>query len=289
MLNEEKLINFAHIAPTDLLHMVSSRPVHLVLAHLVEEDQQYVDFYLEEKRRNPRTTIILDNSAFERFKQGRPMYPSDKLIEMGRHIHADYIVMSDYPGERGIKTIAAAKELAPQFKAAGFGTFFVPQSRIGELEDVIQGFAWAAEHPDLIDYIGISILTAPNAYGVEKDNKLQRFVARLNLLYRLQAHGILDRAVGGGQRFHMLGMVDGPNEVLYTTPFHKYISTWDSSAAVWAGVNDIKFDHSPTGLINGKFEKEVDFSYRASLTPEQMRTIVYNMNYIDGLCSGGVC
>ena len=38
-----------------------------------------------------------------------------------------------------------------------------------------------------------------------------------------------------------------------------HIDTWDSSAAVWAGLNSISFDDSPTGLINGKFEKHVDF------------------------------
>jgi hypothetical protein len=39
------------------------------------------------------------------------------------------------------------------------------------------------------------------------------------------------------------------------------IDTWDSSAAVWYGLNGIKFDNSPTGSYNGKFEKEVDFSF----------------------------
>ena len=40
----------------------------------------------------------------------------DKLIEMGKKIDADYIVMSDYPDEDPSKTIAAAEELAPKFR-----------------------------------------------------------------------------------------------------------------------------------------------------------------------------
>lgn len=280
------MIDFCHIVPTDFLYLVENRPVHLVLAHLVETDPNYVNFYLQEKARY-NSTIILDNAGFEMFKQGRPMYPSDKLIAMGKRIDADYIVMSDYPGEEGIRTINAAKTLAPQFKDAGFGTFFVPQSRIKDLDDVIRGFEWAAQNPSLVDYIGISILTAPNAYGVEKDNKLQRFVARLNLLYRLESRGILVDILHNKQKIHMLGMVDGPNEVLYTESFHKYITTWDSSAAVWAGLNGIDFDTSPTGLINGKFEKEVDFNLRKKdVDLNNIQRALRNMEYIDKLCMG---
>ena len=31
---------------------------------------------------------------------------------------------------------------------------------------------------------------------------------------------------------------------------------------MWAGLNGIKFDNSPTGLFQGKFAKEVDFDYK---------------------------
>ena len=281
------MIDFAHISPTKFLYLTEGRPFYLTLAHLVETDEEYTTFHIEQKKKY-NSTIIMDCSAFEMFKQGRPMYPSDKLIAMGKRIDANYIVMSDYPGEEGIRTINAAKTLAPQFKDAGFGTFFVPQSRINDLDDVIRGFEWAAHNPNLVDYIGISILTAPNAYGVEKDNKLQRFVARLNLLYRLESRGILVDILHNKQKIHMLGMVDGPNEVLYTESFHKYINTWDSSAAVWAGLNGIDFDTSPTGLINGKFEKEVDFNLRKKeVDLNNIQRALRNMEYIDQLCAGG--
>ena len=54
-------------------------------------------------------------------------------------------------------------------------------------------------------------------------------------------------------------MVDGPNEIDLIKKLNVPVSTWDSSAAIWAGLNQIGFDYSPTGLVNGKFEKEVDF------------------------------
>ena len=256
------MVDFCHISPTQhLSDFCSQQSSHLLLAHLVEEDEQYTNWY-KTRRHGEGWTYILDNSAFERFKAGLPMYPSDKLIEMGHRVGADYIVLSDYPNEHSSKTIEAAIELAPKFKGEGFGTFFVPQSRIGDIEDYIAAFAWAASSP-LVDYIGVSILGVPNAYGVEKDNKLQRFFSRWHMMNELASRGILALAESNGKKIHFLGMVDGPNEIQLCHPTFK-IHTWDSSAAVWAGLNDIEFDTSPTGLINGKFEEEVDFDFYTS-------------------------
>lgn len=253
------MVNFCHIAPTEhLTDFCSQQTHHLLLAHLIEEDEQYTNWY-KNRKFGEKWTYILDNSAFEMYKQGRPMYPSDKLIEMGRRVNADYLVMSDYPNEPGKKTIDAAIELAPKFREAGFNTFFVPQSVIGDMEDYIATFAWAATSP-LVDYIGVSILGVPNAYGVEKDNKLQRFFSRWHMMCELEARGILALAETNRKKIHFLGMVDGPNEIALCHPRFK-IDTWDSSAAVWAGLNNIAFDGSPTGLINGKFEEEVDFNF----------------------------
>lgn len=256
------MVNFCHIAPTEhLTDFCSQQTHHLLLAHLIEEDEQYTNWY-KTRRFSEGWTYILDNSAFEMYKQGRPMYPSDKLIEMANRVGADYLVMSDYPNEPGKKTIDAAIELAPKFREAGFGTFFVPQSVIGDMEDYIATFAWAAASP-LVDYIGVSILGVPNAYGVEKDNKLQRFFSRWHMMEELERRGILDLAAANKKKIHFLGMVDGPNEIALCHPRFK-IDTWDSSAAIWAGLNDIAFDGSPTGLINGKFEEEVDFNFSTS-------------------------
>jgi hypothetical protein len=221
----------------------------------------------------------MDNSAFEMYKLGRPMYPSEKLIDMGTRVKADYIVMSDYPAEPGQKTIDKAIEMAPELRAAGFGTFFVPQSKIGDLDDLIEGFRWASQAAE-VDYIGVSILAVPNAYGVEKNNKLQRFLSRWAFMHRLQHEGILDAIKQNGKKIHFLGMVDGPNEVILVKEFLPYINTWDSSAAVWAGLNGVAFDNSPSGLINGKFEKEVEFDLHVS-DNELIELAHKNCRYID--------
>lgn len=273
------MVNFCHISPTKHLNDFCAKQTHhLLLAHLVEDDEEYTKWYASHKAEGQ--TYILDNSAFECFKQGRPMYPSDNLIEMGHRVKADYLVMSDYPNEPGKRTIEAAQELAPQFRKEGFGTFFVPQSEIGDIEDYIATFAWAASSP-LVDYIGVSILGVPNAYGVERNNKLQRFFSRWHMMNILGERGILRMVQQNSKRIHFLGMVDGPNEILLVNKHT--IHTWDSSAAVWAGLNGIPFDNTPTGLVNGKFEDEVLFDHKC--TDQTLVDLASeNVNYINNLC-----
>ena len=248
-LNTNK-IEFCAIAPTSYLSFVKGRPVHLVLAHLIETDKEYTEFYKKESENG--SVIILDNSAFEMYKRNEPMYDSEKLIEMGNKVNATYIVLSDYPNESSKVTINVAKKLIPIFKEANFKTFFVPQSKIGDLSDYLEAWKWAANNSE-IDLIGLSILGAPNAFGVEKDNKLQRYLSRSHILSLLEKEGILDNI--GENRIHCLGMLDGPNEVELFRKYFKNIYSMDSSSPIWAGINNIQYDHSPTGLIDGKFEK----------------------------------
>ena len=255
-------MKFCHIAPTPHLDdFVRGNKAHLTLAHLVKEDPEYVKFYQQLRQDigavGNQYINIMDNSAFELYKAGLPMFNPEELVDLAKEIRATHIVLPDHPAHPSMVTIDDAKRYAPIFKEAGFGTFFVPQSDIGDLEDLITAFAWAASSP-LIHYIGISILAVPNAYRCEAGNKLQRFTARWKFMNELYDRNLLQLAAQNGKKIHFLGMVDGPNEIPLVRDFH--IDTWDSSAGVWAGLNGIEFDSSPTGLFEGKFEKHVDFS-----------------------------
>ena len=273
------MIEFCHIAPTPHLDLVKDRKTHLLLAHLVESDPAYTKFYADLKKERD-VTYILDNSAFEMYKQGRPMYPSEKLIEMGNKVNADYIVMTDYPGEQSELTVNKAFDMAPELRAAGFKTFFVPQSEIGDFNDYVNCCMFASRSPH-VDYIGISILGVPNAYGVEKNNNLQRFLSRWHMMANLYERGFFSQCRVNSKKIHLLGMVDGPNEISLLKDYR--INTWDSSAAIWAGLNNISFDNSPTGLIGGKFEKEVDFDHVCN-DNSLIELARDNMRYIDDLC-----
>lgn len=274
-------MHFCHISPTKYLDIFAAgRKAHLILAHLVEEDEEYARWYANEKKKT-NSTIILDNSAFEMYKRGLPMYDSDKLLTMARKVGADYVVMSDYPGEPAIKTQEKAEAMGPELKKAGFGTFFCPQSTVGNREELVESFMWATNQT-FIDYIGLSILNIPNAYGVEKENKLQRFLSRWRFSNTLYSRGFFSKVKSFNKKLHLLGMLDGPNEIWIMKDFLSYFNTWDSSAAVWAGLNGIKFDDSPTGLINGKYEEEVDFNHSLAKIND-IGLAMQNLKYIDNI------
>lgn len=269
------MIRFCHIAPTANLDYTKNNGAHLILAHLIEIDDRYTEFYANLNDGKPK---IMDNSAFEMYKQGRPMYPSDKLIEMALKVNADYIVLSDYPNEPGQVTIDKALEMIPIIKESGFKTFFVPQSKIGDLDDYLATWDWALNNED-IDLIGMSILGAPNAFGVERGNQLQRYLSRLIIFQFLVEKRMLS-STRDIERIHCLGMTDGPAEINLLKPYERYIFSWDTSSAVWAGINGIRYDNSPTGLVNGKFELEVDFDSNIEHDAED---VLYNQKIISDL------
>lgn len=285
-------IQFCHIAPINLLEKVSKyNKSHLMLAHLVEESDEYADFY-KNLNIGDGSEKILDNSAFEKFKRGEPMYDSSKLIDMGKSCNATVIVMSDYPKEHWTKTRDAAIELAPVFKQHGFKTFYVPQSELGDLEGYLQSVFWAIENPD-IDLIGLSILGCPIALGINESKhgeegtrndayKLQRYLSRYTIFKHIVSRATETQLELLKKSIHCLGLVDGPEEIELLKEFHEYIYSWDSSSAVWAGIQGKRYDQSPTGLINGKIESEVDFH----INDEYNADIEYNIELINNLCKG---
>jgi hypothetical protein len=151
------------------------------------------------------------------------------------------------------------------------------------MDDYMYGMEWALnEGSQYVNRIGLSILGCPNAYGVERDNKLQRYLSRYAILEELTNRQILSY-YNHKHVFHCLGMVDGPREIELLRPFWEFIASWDSSAAVWAGLNNVRFDNSPTGLINGKFEEEVDFAHSVDLPVDTLNATLYNIDFIDRL------
>lgn len=270
-------MNFCHITPTKYLDIFATgRRCHLLLAHLVNEDKEYLRWYVEQKKQY-NCNIILDNSAFEMFKRGEPMYDSNKLLDAANKCNADYVVMTDYPNEDYHKTIEKAKETADTLLKHNFKPFFCPQSVEEDLEGLIKSFFWAKNDPR-IEMIGFSILAIPNAYGVLKD-PLQRFLSRWRFICELNKRGFFK---DNTKKLHLLGMLDGPNEIGILKNFLSEFSSWDSSAAVWAGINGFVFDQSPTGMITGKYENEVYFDHDTARV-DQISNAMVNVKYIDGM------
>lgn len=288
-------MQFGYIAPTralSQLNIVRENDFHLVLAHLIQSDQAYVDAYVNRTRKSNSLTIM-DNSGFELYKQGLPMFEPEALIELAYKISADVIVLPDYPAEHSSKTKAAAERYAREFRSHLFKTFYVPQSKIRDLGDLINNTIWALTS-ELIDYVGISILAVPNAYGVEQGNNLQRYLSRFHFMQELEhtlhsrfGYGLSEIKQKHNKKIHFLGMVDGPREIELMSGLIGQgiiIDTWDSSSPVWAGYNNVRYDNSPTGLIKGKIESHVHFG-ADSLTKSQFEIANANINVIDNLVS----
>lgn len=218
------MIKFAHISPTSMATAaIAFSGINLVLAHLVGKDGDKLNTYTKLYAESSLETIM-DNGAFE---LGESMDP-ELLMEKAKLVNATYIVLPDYPGQPRSKTIEAAKKWIPIYKKAGFKTFFVPQAEKGDINGLLACWDWAIQNPD-IDLIGNSILGAPNAFG-KMNGLLARYRVLRDIAVRYDSKCL-------SERIHMLGMLDTVHEIALVTPFHWMINSWDSSAAVWYGIN----------------------------------------------------
>jgi hypothetical protein len=215
--------------------------MHLVLAHLVDTDEAYANFYAGRKEFK-----IMDNGAFELGES----YSPDKLIELGHKCKADAIVLPDYPFKHAQTTIDAAVRLIPQVKAAGFKTMFVPQSETGQWQDWCDGYAWASYNSD-IDIIGMSILGIPNALP-----HIPAAYARVVGTALLQANNNFNF----NKYHHYLGLNAGPALEIPALIKMKALDSCDSSNPVWMGILGHQYSENTDSFLPvKKVKKEVEF------------------------------
>ena len=234
---------FCIITPTAYLEKYASQSsMHLVLAHLVDEDETYASFYASRKEFK-----IMDNGAFELGES----YDPTKLIELATKCKADAIVLPDYPFQPASKTVGASSLMIDAVKDAGFKTMFVPQSEKGDLEDWIRGYVWAAETPS-IDIIGMSILAIPNAL-----NKIHVGYARVVMTQILIERGIFNF----NKHHHYLGLTAGPKLEIPSLIGMGALDSCDSSGPVWAGICRQRYSTNTDSLLTtSKIELQVDFN-----------------------------
>jgi len=253
---------FCVITPTAYLNAYATQTSkHLVLAHLVDQDPVYAAFYRE--RSALGDGIIMDNGAFELGES----YAPDKLADLGRLCGADVVVLPDYPGDASEKTIVAAEKYIPYFKAEGFKTMFVPQSKTDDMEDWIDGYVWAARHPD-IDVIGMSILGVPNAI-----THIPAAYARV-----VMTQVLVDRGFFSPKYHHYLGLNAGPALELPTLIRMGALHSCDSSGPVWAGILGHEYNlNCDSYLPVSKVKAHVQFDYNAKLDEQTHRRIQHNI------------
>lgn len=260
---------FCFIAPIsylDLFAVASDR--HLVLAHLVDRDERYRQFY--KTRSELGDYIMMDNSAYELHEP----YSPDKLIHLAKQCGAHAIVLPDYPFQEAEVTIEAAREFAPQFKAAGFHTFFVPQSKKGDLEDWIRAYVWARDNPD-IDIIGMSILGIPNALP-----QVDPAYARVVMTAILQSTGSFAK----NKAHHYLGLNAGPGLEIPSLLRMNALTSIDSSGPVWAGIHGHAYSDEYDSLQSvKKLKSVVDFDIPRSKDKATIKRITNNVDMTKAL------
>jgi hypothetical protein len=211
---------FCFITPTAYLNQFAAQTKrHLVLAHLVERDEAYREFY--RKRATYGDYIMMDNSAYELLEPFSP----DKLLSLAGQCGASAIVLPDYPFQPAEKTVEAAEKFAPIFRCAGYHSFFVPQSKRGDLADWLAAYEYATNNP-LIDIIGMSILGIPNALP-----HIDPAYARVVMTQVLQ-----DGIMFADKPHHYLGLNSGPNLEIPSLLRMDALTSIDSSGPVWAGI-----------------------------------------------------
>lgn len=260
---------FCFITPVsylDLFAVASDR--HLVLAHLVDRDEAYANFY--KTRSELGDYIMMDNSAYELHEP----YSPNKLIQLAKECGAHAIVLPDYPFQEAEVTIKAAQEFAPQFKAAGFHTFFVPQSVRGDLEDWIRAYAWARDNP-YIDIIGMSILGIPNALP-----SIDPAYARVVMTSILQTTG----EFAHGKAHHYLGLNSGPGLEIPSLLRMNALTSIDSSGPVWAGIHGHAYSTEYDSLqAVKKLKSVVDFNIPRSKDKATLLRIGNNVDMTNAL------
>lgn len=259
---------FCFITPIKYLKYATESSTHLVLAHLVDTNDEYAQFYKE--RSEAGDFIMCDNSAYEL----KEPYKPEKLIEIGNKCGAHAIVLPDYPFQPGSVTISAAKEFIPIFKEAGFKTFFVPQSKRGDLDDWIDCYSYAANNTD-IDIIGLSILGVPNALP-NIDPSFSRVVMTQLLIDR----GIFNF----DKHHHYLGLNAGPKLEIPSLLRMGVLDSIDSSGPVWAGITGHRYtDEADSYQTVSKIKLPVDFNIPMTKDKLTISRIQHNIDMTNDL------
>ncbi len=256
---------FCIITPTPYLEPFASQSsMHLVLAHLVDTDKAYAQFY-----RGRNEFKIMDNGAFELGES----YDPGKLVELARVCNADAIVLPDYPGQDADRTISAAISLAGEVRSAGFQTFFCPQAPVGDLEAWIHAYEWGVIN-DEIDIIGMSILAIPNALP-----HIPKSYARVVMTQILKERGHKFE-----KYHHYLGLNAGP--ALEMPPLIEMgaMDSCDSSNPVWMGVLGHRYNGNTDSFLPvSKVKMEVEFDYPLTKDKTTLDNIQHNIDMTLGL------
>ena len=233
-------IRFAHIAPTKhILHAASNSLAHMALAHLIK-DPEYVENF--RTIRDEGGYVYLDNSQYE---LGYSL-PIETVLDAAQLINANCVILPD--GD------LTHLELV---KRAGFDVMYIPMAPDFE-KDFLQ-----AMFNTKIDKVGLSYSKTSAALGRPRHSTTSRFDFLTTVGEMLP-----------NKKIHMLGMVT-PGEIALMRPFKDLIYSWDTSIAVWAGLNHIQIaDMKHKNVAAVDFDSELHWGNIVDLNIEYINKLL---------------
>jgi len=273
------MIKVAIISPLKYLAYSEYGDIDMVLTPMIIGNQKttaYTNFYEKSKRYK-----ILDNGAYEMEEEGVGCNFYE-VIDVANIIHADEIILTDYPYDCG-KTIKAVHQCIDILhKRRMMGKFIlhaVPQgSNEEEWMNCFDKMALIEE----ISIIGLSKLSVPKCFG--KLHEKNGFVAksRIRAIEHILKSGkykveksFLRKDGSTGKRIHLLGSDNWAPYELAALNKYSFIRSIDTSMPVWYGLNSKKINPL-TGKCNGMLKK-VNLHISKNVSPDIEICILHNL------------
>jgi hypothetical protein len=145
---------------------------------------------------------FLDNSFYEL----RYCLCEATMLKAAKAVKADCVIMSD-----------GTTDSIGVYKREGYEVMYIPTT-VKEFKD--------AMYSDEIDKVGLSFFHVEQLIGSDKNNPASRY----NFLRAYFEEGM------DTKKIHMLGATDSMYEIALCK---QWVGSWDSSAAVWGGLNNV--------------------------------------------------
>lgn len=236
-----------------------------VLGHLIKQDSQYKDFYIEELGKAKYS--ILDNSAFELGKS----IPFEELISVARELRPTHLVLPDtvHNKEKTIKdSISFYNEYLIEFVHLDITPIGVVQGNsFAELYECIQEYTNA----------GIYFIAIPFDCIKGTDYGTIRFQFFRWLLENVNKESM------EFLKFHFLGLQNPQEILLYSESEKKYIHSIDSSSPILHGVVGNEFNL--WGTNESKPKMKLADNLDVEIPNSTWMKIQNNINYFKQFCN----
>lgn len=242
-----------------------------VLAHLIGNDKEYTDFYIEKCR--TASYSILDNSAFELGKS----VEFKTLFNAALRVNPTHVVIPDWVNDCG-KTIEFANAFIAFLKEAMFEIEKVPFNLIAvvqgrnmeELFKCLNVYRRLKSEGCPIDTIALPYDTIPDT-----DYHNIRYI-----VFQAMKEVLKDSKL----KVHLLGLQNYSEYQLYNKEDKELIRSVDSSAPIIYGWNGIKFGFG--GTVASKPKEKLADNLDREVNDKEMDLITHNVLTIREIIKG---